>query len=118
MSEILNWKDALERMADDEELLLDVVELFVDDVPVQLELFSHALDAGDSIEACRIAHGLKGASASIGADRLSKELFALELLCKQSAEESEIKAQFEVLKSTLVSTLQAIEKQQTSPVSI
>ena len=52
------------------DLLEELIELFLADVPPQLVALRKAVDAGDAHSVERIAHTLKGSSANIGAVRM------------------------------------------------
>ncbi|MBT6627479.1 MAG: response regulator, partial [Gemmatimonadetes bacterium] len=69
---------ALDRMADDEELLQEVIELFLEDMPKQVSLLQQHLDAGNVEEMGRTAHGVKGAAANIGAERVREAALLIE----------------------------------------
>ncbi len=60
----------MEAVADDEELLREAVEAFLEDTPGDLVRLQHLLTAGDWPAAERAAHGLKGGAGTVGAARL------------------------------------------------
>jgi HPt (histidine-containing phosphotransfer) domain-containing protein len=114
MSDIIDLKDALERVQDDKELLLELFEIFQEDFPGKRDAFLAAFTKGDANTFRLLAHGLKGATGNISArqmhencielDRMGKEGDLtgagerLELLDKQyaafKAEAAKLKAQF------------------------
>jgi len=61
-----------------EDLLAEVVKLFVADVPDQLVTLRAALDARDAVAARRIAHRLKGSALATGARRLAAACASVE----------------------------------------
>lgn len=69
---ILNLEETLERMSGDRELLANLFQLFVDDVPKKLASVDASIQEGDMYQIERTAHSLKGASATVGAVRLSQ----------------------------------------------
>lgn len=69
---------ALERMGGDEELLGELIVAFLGDVPNQLGALHEAIRAEDAEEMGRTAHGLKGAAANLGAERVRAAAFKLE----------------------------------------
>jgi two-component system, sensor histidine kinase and response regulator len=78
---------ALERMDGDRDLLEEVALLFADDwhkTEVSLEM---SLESGDLRAAERLAHGLKGASANLGARRVSESAQELERLTRERRHE-------------------------------
>jgi two-component system sensor histidine kinase/response regulator len=58
---------ALATMGGDEELLAEATALFREDLPRQLEQLAAAQAAGDTAQLERVAHGIKGAAANMGA---------------------------------------------------
>ncbi|HEX2965201.1 MAG TPA: response regulator [Syntrophorhabdaceae bacterium] len=60
----------LDRLMDDESLLVNILKTFFDDIPVQIRLLKECIEAGDIGGTERQAHTIKGASAYIGGERL------------------------------------------------
>jgi CheY-like chemotaxis protein/HPt (histidine-containing phosphotransfer) domain-containing protein len=58
------------RLGDDEELLVDVVRVFLDDCPVRLAAIKAAVDSRDGERIRTAAHALKGAAANLSAQGL------------------------------------------------
>ena len=75
---LFDRKAALARVGDDEELLVELVKLFLDDYPTSLSAIDNAVQMGSSQDLERAAHTLKGAVANFGADAVVKEAFELE----------------------------------------
>ncbi|MDA0333624.1 MAG: Hpt domain-containing protein [bacterium] len=69
---------ALERMDGDEELLAELVALFLTDVPARMQELRQALTAAEVDKLERIAHGIKGAAANLGAEAMRAAALALE----------------------------------------
>lgn len=61
---------ALERLGGDEEILSEMVRVYLDDAPVLLARMQEAIAKGDAHTLERSAHSLKGAAAAIGAERV------------------------------------------------
>ena len=61
---------------DDEEFMLELLDIFLDDMPKQLALLRKAIESHDTDSAAKTAHRMKGSSGNVGADPLSD-------LCKQ-----------------------------------
>ena len=76
----LGWDAAqtLERVGGDEELLFEVVEIFLSEAPNALVKLRRALSDGDAQAVERIAHGLKGETGYLGIRVLSQETRDLE----------------------------------------
>jgi len=79
-TQIFDREAALARVGDDEELLLELVKIFLDDYPINLSAIRSALAAGNPKGVEYAAHTLKGAVANFGADAVVKEAFELEQL--------------------------------------
>jgi FPC/CPF motif-containing protein YcgG len=102
MSQVIDVKDALERVQDDKELLLELFDIFSEDFVGKRDTFWKAFEKHDLVTFQQIAHGLKGATGNISAaqmhlncvdlDRMGKDgdiqnaKPALELLDKQFVE--------------------------------
>jgi HPt (histidine-containing phosphotransfer) domain-containing protein len=79
-TQIFDREAALARVGDDEELLAELVKIFLDDYPSNLREIESALHAGNPNQLERAAHTLKGAVANFGAEAVVQEAFALECL--------------------------------------
>lgn len=54
----------------DAELLLDLIQMFLDDGPTKVQSITEGLTAGDFEKMERAAHSLKGSSGNLGAKQL------------------------------------------------
>jgi HPt (histidine-containing phosphotransfer) domain-containing protein len=61
----------MERLMDDEDLAKMLTEAFLKDIPLRFDALRECLNAGDAKGAERLAHTIKGASASVGGDALA-----------------------------------------------
>ena len=77
-SHLFDREAALARVGDDEELLAELVKIFLDDYPNSLTAIDDAVAMQDPPKLERAAHTLKGAVANFGADAVVKEAFELE----------------------------------------
>jgi PAS domain S-box-containing protein len=68
----------LTRLGGDEEVFVEVIKIFLEDVPKQLAGMDAALAAGDAKTLRRLAHTLKGSSGTAGAEALQKASLRLE----------------------------------------
>jgi PAS domain S-box-containing protein len=97
----------LSRLMDDEDLARAVAEGYLDDIPRQVRDLQECLDAGDIAGAERKAHGIKGASANVGAERLRAVAFEIEMAARArdagavGARMADLTRQFEVLKDAM-----------------
>ncbi len=77
-------RDALlKRLGGDEGLLRDIVGVFLQDAPGQMQSLKDAIEKGDTILVQRQAHTLKGASANVGASALQELAFQMEMAGKE-----------------------------------
>ncbi|MFH1138322.1 MAG: ATP-binding protein [Pseudomonadota bacterium] len=76
---------ALARLGDDEELFLELVQIFVDDFPLKIKKLTEAIDGGDWPEIARLAHTIKGSAGAVGALALQNTALVLEKAAKEQA---------------------------------
>ena len=98
--------DELLSFADDgdPELLLDLINMFLDDGPSKVQAVQEGIAAGDFDKAERAAHSLKGSSGNLGAVRVQDVAESL-----QVAGRSRDQASVDGLVDSLVSSLDAAE---------
>jgi CheY-like chemotaxis protein/HPt (histidine-containing phosphotransfer) domain-containing protein/anti-sigma regulatory factor (Ser/Thr protein kinase) len=70
IKEILNWEELIGRLGD-EELIKEIVPIFLNDNKERLEMLAEAVKAGDAKDIKLYAHAVKGAGRNIGAKQLS-----------------------------------------------
>ncbi|MCD8351208.1 MAG: Hpt domain-containing protein [Planctomycetaceae bacterium] len=105
---VFDMNQLLESTCDDRELAAQVVGVFLNDIPKQLTDLDAAIAANDVKTAERVAHSIKGASATVGGEML--RVTALE--CEQKARDGDInglmtyipdlKSRYELLKNALL----------------
>ena len=69
-SVVFDREGMLERLMNDEEMARVVIEIFLDDMPCQIDSLRRYLDASDASGAARQAHLLRGAAATVGGEAL------------------------------------------------
>jgi two-component system, sensor histidine kinase and response regulator len=72
----------LNRVNGDEEIVADVMEVFLQDVPHQIISLQGAIANGDGVLAERQAHSIKGAAANVGAVALQEVAYQMEKTVK------------------------------------
>ena len=77
---MLDHQIALERVGGDEDLLREIVRLFLDECPRLIAHIQEAIDAGDNRRLEREAHSLKGSVANFGAEPVVRAALALEVI--------------------------------------
>lgn len=83
---VFDRADALSRIADDEELLATLVDMFIEDAPRHLAEIDAALASADWHRLARGAHDLKGVLATFSARRGEDLARQLEQACKSGRE--------------------------------
>jgi len=73
----------LDRLEGDEELLREIVTVFVDDILLQIRDLKESLSSGDAENLSRKAHTIKGACANVGAEALRETAFEAELAARE-----------------------------------
>jgi PAS domain S-box-containing protein len=104
---VWNKQKLLERLMGDEELLKVILDIFVADIPLQIQALKAFLASGDVSGVERQAHTIKGASANVAAERLravaiemEKAAFAQDMTAVDSLMK-ELERQFDCLKEVM-----------------
>ncbi len=75
---VFNRGELLDRLGGNQELLKEVIQVFLNDVPLQIENLKKRLAEEEKAAVVRQAHTLKGAAANIGAERVRETAWELE----------------------------------------
>ncbi len=75
---VLDRREALDRVADDAQILASLIDLFEDELPGMMEAIRGAMKSGDAEALNRAAHRLKGSVSVFGAEAMAEAAFALE----------------------------------------
>jgi CheY-like chemotaxis protein/HPt (histidine-containing phosphotransfer) domain-containing protein len=103
-----NRSELRERLQGNDELMGELVQLFLDDAPVQIEAIAAALAAHAAPQLEYAAHSLKGSAASLGANALAAIARKLELRGRDQqmegaqAELDELRSEWDQLKPELL----------------
>lgn len=81
---IFNKEAALNRMEGDEELLAEMISIFLEDYPNQLEAVQAAINVGNAEDLANAAHAFKGSVGNFGAERTFEAARQLEMLAKEN----------------------------------
>ena len=76
--EVLDLNEFLERVQDDKELLLELLDIFSDDYQKKRVQLEEAVNKNDSEQIKSVAHSLKGASGNISAKSMRESFMKLE----------------------------------------
>ena len=107
VEEVFEKADLIDRLMGDEELAKEILEGFMEDVPLKVAALKKAIDDSDAESVRQEAHSLKGASANVGAPVLREVAYQIEVAGKENdLEKAEshipnLNEQFEMLKKTL-----------------
>jgi len=108
---VFNHAAISSRLMDDEALIRNVAEIFLTDIPEQIEQMKSAIAADDLQQATLQAHKLKGATANVGGMALSALALSMEDACKTGDLDAlhqgmtELEQRFAQLKTTMEETL-------------
>ena len=76
----LDFGEMRQRLGDDEELIADIIRLFLADYPLRLDAITSAIEASDPDRIRREAHTLKGGASNLSALGVVEAARALEML--------------------------------------
>ncbi|MFA6378782.1 MAG: Hpt domain-containing protein [Candidatus Omnitrophota bacterium] len=82
-SEIIGLQDVLYRLQGDKELLLELVQIFLEDTPQRLKDVSTLITKSSFSDLADVAHSIKGAASNIGANKLWQSFKEMEAAAKQ-----------------------------------
>ncbi len=108
MSEIIDFKDFMERVQDDKELLLELLDIFQEDFVGKRQSLDEAVKTNDIAKIKEVAHSLKGASGNISAKDMHANFLKIEEAVKNddlglvASILKEIDVQFELIKQFAV----------------
>ncbi len=80
--DILDLPEVLERVQDDWELLLELIEIFLEDCPQKLLALKSAAENKDFNQIKEVSHALKGSSANLAAKRINALFIQIENMGK------------------------------------
>ena len=68
----------LRRLMDDHDLVSTIMDVFLEDLPQQIETLKCLLERGDASGVGSTAHSIKGAAGNVGGERLRRSALAIE----------------------------------------
>jgi len=77
---IINRQDAVERLGGDEEMLTEFLGMLLEQAQTMLPEIAQAIEANDASGVEQAGHSLKGAAASLGAERMRHAAYAIEII--------------------------------------
>ncbi len=81
--QVFDLDEALENIGGDMDLLKEILEIFLDDYPNQMEQIQKGILAGDSKAVEQAAHSLKGSVANFAAGRAREAAYRVEVLGRE-----------------------------------
>ena len=108
--------DLMDRLMDDEKLARTITEVFLTDVPRQLDVLDENLKAADAAAIRLHAHAVKGAASNVGGKRLFSVALEMENAAKEqnvpaaAARMPDLRHEFEALARTIRETYPAHKK--------
>ena len=82
-NQVFDRRSALDRVGDDEEVLAEVISLFLQDIPCQMNDIRSAIREGDPKHLESAAHRLKGSASCLGGESTAAAAMRLEALGKK-----------------------------------
>lgn len=83
MEKTLNFESLLVRLGDDIELVNEILHLFIDTIPEQVEALKSAVEERNTELIQYAAHTLKGSAGNISAEKLADAASILEIAGKE-----------------------------------
>jgi PAS domain S-box-containing protein len=105
---VFDRKGLIARLMGDEDVVVKVVTRFLESMPSQMQSLRELLNAGNAANVERAAHGIKGAAANIGGERLRRAAFKIEEaanagdLSSAKGHFTDMEFQFEQLKGAML----------------
>ncbi len=103
-------KALLDRLDGDEELLAEIIDVYLQDVPVQIARIRQALEEKNMETIERQSHTLKGASANVNAETLRKVALDIELAAKEG-DIDKARASIQHLESEFIRLQEILERE-------
>ena len=84
MADIIDLKEVFERVQDDKELLLELLDIFQEDFVGKRQALSEAVKSNDVQKIKGLAHSIKGASGNISAKPIYASCLKMEELARDN----------------------------------
>ncbi|MBF0302484.1 MAG: Hpt domain-containing protein, partial [Desulfamplus sp.] len=97
----------MQRIMDDDSLASMLIDVFIEDVPEQIEILKGYIHSGDTHKTELQAHSIKGACANIGGEAMRELAYRMEKLAKSgdmvkvNSLMSELESEFKLLKEAI-----------------
>jgi HPt (histidine-containing phosphotransfer) domain-containing protein len=89
---VLNLTEIRERLMDDDDAVVQVIETFIRDTPAELTRLRESLVSGDMAGATLRSHSIKGAASSVGAHRVREVALGMEEACRSGEDADRVMA--------------------------
>jgi signal transduction histidine kinase/CheY-like chemotaxis protein/HPt (histidine-containing phosphotransfer) domain-containing protein len=87
---IMNLVDLRNRLMDSDELIKQVIDVFIEDTPSRLVRLRESLSSGDMESAKLHSHSIKGAAATVSAERVREVALGMEEACRSGDDVNKI----------------------------
>jgi PAS domain S-box-containing protein len=107
---VYDRKGLIARLMGDTDLVAKVVTRFLESMPSQMQSLRDLLNAGNAASVERAAHGIKGAAANVGGEKLRRAAFKIEEaanagdLSSAMGHFTDMESQFEQLKDAMLAS--------------
>lgn len=109
-NEVIDWKDALKSMGDDEELLKHVVRTFLDEGPDLLKQMREGLENQQPLDVQFAAHKLKSSTGLFGAHQAGEHAHQMETFAKSGTLTEEAQEEYRKLCAQLEQIFPALKQ--------
>ena len=79
---VLNMIEIRDRLMNSDELVTQVIDIFIQDTPARLVRLGESLASGDMADATLQSHSIKGAASTVSADRVCQVALDMEKACR------------------------------------
>jgi HPt (histidine-containing phosphotransfer) domain-containing protein len=80
---VWNWKEAFERVEEDEDLLMELMDLFREEAAALLRSVEGAVGEREGTQVAQAAHTLKGAAGNVGAEEVYELAWQMEQMGRE-----------------------------------
>jgi CheY-like chemotaxis protein len=83
---VLNLAEIRDRLTNDDDLVKEVIDIFMEDTPARLVALRESLSSGDMENATLQSHSIKGAAATVSAERMREVALEMEKACREGVD--------------------------------
>ena len=83
---MLNLTEIRDRLMNNDDLVKEVIDIFMEDTPARLVALRASLSSGDMENATLQSHSIKGAAATVSAERMREVALDMEKACREGVD--------------------------------